>query len=132
MRCPTCSGKVTLWYRGEEVLRVTARKGPYNEVAAEDFICNTCRFDKKATADWVIEGPRAVDHGSVISANHYVKGTKQAAFPVEVAAQYYKKIDDLPLQPGQTGAAQPSNPSLGPVRALPLVLPVGLPPKVKK
>lgn len=67
--CPTCSGKVTLWYKGEEVLRVTARKDTYGE--AEEFICNTCRFDKKSTADWVIEGPRTVKRTSVISANHY-------------------------------------------------------------
>ncbi|GGC30594.1 NADH dehydrogenase subunit G [Parapedobacter defluvii] len=67
--CPTCSGKVTLWYKGEEVLRVTARKDEYGEV--EEFICNTCRFDKKATSDWVIEGPRNVKPTSVISLNHY-------------------------------------------------------------
>src|SRR3546814_431236 len=67
--CPTCSGKVTLWYKGEEVLRVTARKDTYGE--AEEFICNTCRFDRKATADWVIEGPRTVKRTSVISSNHY-------------------------------------------------------------
>lgn len=67
--CPTCKGKVTLWYKGEEVLRVTGRKDEYGEV--EDFICNTCRFDTKATSDWVIEGPRKVNHHSVISANHY-------------------------------------------------------------
>ncbi|SEM01887.1 NADH dehydrogenase subunit G [bacterium A37T11] len=67
--CPTCSGKVTLWYKGEEVLRVTARKDVYGEV--EEFICNTCRFDKKATVDWVIDGPRHIENTSVISANHY-------------------------------------------------------------
>ncbi len=67
--CPCCSGKVTLWTRGEEVLRVTARKDQYNEV--EEFICNTCRFDKKEVKDWTIEGPRHIDRGSVISANHY-------------------------------------------------------------
>ncbi len=67
--CPTCSGKVTLWYKGEEVIRVTARKDEYNEV--EEFICNTCRFDKKKTSDWVIEGPRAIANTSVISSNHY-------------------------------------------------------------
>jgi NADH-quinone oxidoreductase subunit G len=67
--CPTCSGKVTLWYKGEEVLRVTARKDVYGEV--EEFICNTCRFDKKSTNDWVIEGPRQVSRQSVINANHY-------------------------------------------------------------
>ncbi|MEY5069490.1 MAG: hypothetical protein RLZ47_1352 [Bacteroidota bacterium] len=67
--CPTCSGKVTLWYKGEEVIRITARKDEYNEV--EEFICNTCRFDKKKTSDWVIEGPRAIANTSVISSNHY-------------------------------------------------------------
>nr|MBC7613356.1 (2Fe-2S)-binding protein [Pseudopedobacter sp.] len=67
--CLTCSGKVTLWYKGEEVLRVTARKDEFGE--AEEFICNTCRFDKKATNDWVIEGPRKVSRQSVINSNHY-------------------------------------------------------------
>jgi NADH-quinone oxidoreductase subunit G len=64
-----CGGKVTLWYKGEDVLRVTARKDQYGEV--EEFICNTCRFDKKKTSDWVIEGPRKVSNQSVISSNHY-------------------------------------------------------------
>jgi NADH-quinone oxidoreductase subunit G len=67
--CPTCAGKVRLWYKGEEVLRVTGRKDQYGEV--EDWICNTCRFDKKETKDWVIEGPSNIDRHSVISANHY-------------------------------------------------------------
>ena len=67
--CPTCSGKVTLWTRGEEVLRVTARKDQYNE--SLEFICNTCRFDKKETKDWTIEGPTHINRNSVISANHY-------------------------------------------------------------
>lgn len=67
--CPTCAGKVTLWYRGEEVLRVTARKDEYNEVEA--FICDTCRFEKKKTADWVLEEPTPISKRSVIDANHY-------------------------------------------------------------
>lgn len=67
--CPNCSGKVTMWYQGEEVLRVTGRKDVYGEV--KEFICNTCRFDKKATSDWVIEGPKKVERTSVISLNHY-------------------------------------------------------------
>lgn len=67
--CDKCCGKVTLWYKGEDVLRVTGRKDVYGEV--EEFICNTCRFDKKKTADWVIEGPRKVANTSVISSNHY-------------------------------------------------------------
>ncbi len=66
---PKCNGKVTLWYKGEDVLRVTARKDVYGEV--EEFICNECRFDKKKTADWVIEGPRKVPNWSVQSANKY-------------------------------------------------------------
>jgi NADH-quinone oxidoreductase subunit G len=67
--CPTCTGKVILWYKGDEVLRVTARKNQYGEV--EEFICNTCRFDKKHKNDWIIEGPRNISNQSVISSNHY-------------------------------------------------------------
>ncbi|KKO91845.1 MULTISPECIES: 2Fe-2S iron-sulfur cluster-binding protein [Sphingobacterium] len=67
--CPTCSGKVTLWYKGEEVIRVTARKDEFGEV--EEFICNTCRFDQKKTSDWILEEPTEIDPRSVISANHY-------------------------------------------------------------
>jgi NADH-quinone oxidoreductase subunit G len=67
--CPKCKGKVTLWYKGDEVLRVTGRKDQFGEV--EDFICNTCRFDTKNTSDWVIEGPRHISRTSVISSNHY-------------------------------------------------------------
>ncbi len=67
--CDKCCGKVTLWYKGEDVLRVTGRKDVYGEV--EEFICNTCRFDQKKTVDWIIEGPRKVANTSVISSNHY-------------------------------------------------------------
>lgn len=67
--CPTCSGRVTLWYKGAEVLRVTARKDEFGEV--EDFICNTCRFDQKKTSDWILEEPTEIDPQSVIAANHY-------------------------------------------------------------
>lgn len=72
--CPKCSGKVTLWNRGDEVYRVTARKDSWGEV--KDFICNECRFEKKNTSDWVIEGPTLISRHSVISAGHYV-GTVQ-------------------------------------------------------
>jgi NADH-quinone oxidoreductase subunit G len=68
--CPKCSGKVTLWNRGEEVYRVTARKDQWGEV--KDFICNECRFEKKKTSDWIIEGPTLISRHSVISAGHYV------------------------------------------------------------
>ncbi|WP_312187075.1 2Fe-2S iron-sulfur cluster-binding protein [Sphingobacterium sp.] len=67
--CPTCSGKVTLWYKGEDVIRVTARKDEFGEV--DEFICNTCRFDQKKTSDWILEEPTEIDPHSVISANHY-------------------------------------------------------------
>ncbi|HXU26151.1 MAG TPA: 2Fe-2S iron-sulfur cluster-binding protein [Bacteroidia bacterium] len=67
--CPTCSGKVRLWFKGEDVLRVTARKDQWGE--AEEFICNSCRFDHKKKSDWEIEGPSPISHQSVISQNHY-------------------------------------------------------------
>jgi NADH-quinone oxidoreductase subunit G len=72
--CKCCSGKVTLWQRGEEVLRVTARKDQWGEV--EEWICNECRFEKKKTSDWVIEGPTHVNRHSVISQGHYEKLVK--------------------------------------------------------
>src|SRR3954465_15618383 len=67
--CPTCKGKVRLWMRGDDVLRVTARKDQWGEV--EEWICNECRFEKKKVSDWVIEGPTRVDRHSVIGAGHY-------------------------------------------------------------
>ena len=67
--CPKCSGKVVLWNRGSDVLRVTARKNEYGEVVA--WICNECRFEKKDMSDWTVEGPRHIARASVISANHY-------------------------------------------------------------
>jgi len=68
-KCNTCSGKVRLWFKGEEVLRVTARKDQWDEV--EEFICNSCRYDHKKKSDWVIEGPSKISRNSVISQNHY-------------------------------------------------------------
>jgi NADH-quinone oxidoreductase subunit G len=67
--CPTCTGKVTLWYQGNDVLRVTGRKNKWGELEA--FICNSCRYEHKETSQWVIEGPAHVDRHSVISQNHY-------------------------------------------------------------
>ena len=63
-RLPDCRGKVRLWMRGDDVLRVTARKDQWGEV--EEWICNECRFEKKKVSDWVIEGPTQVDSHSVI------------------------------------------------------------------
>lgn len=92
--CDKCSGKVVLWYRGEDVLRVTARRNAYNEVEKDSFICNTCRFDKKSTSDWKIEGARSIDRGSVISQNQYDKDLQKPDFQLKVAARDYKAIDD--------------------------------------
>jgi len=74
--CDKCCGKVRLWFKGEEVLRVTARKDQWGEVqdVAEGkpgWICNDCRFHKKHINDWSIDGPTHVDSHSVISQNHY-------------------------------------------------------------
>lgn len=67
--CTKCSGKTRVWLKGEEVVRVTARKDQWDEV--EDFICNDCRYDHKKKSDWVIEGPSEISRASVISQNHY-------------------------------------------------------------
>ncbi|MGM9512227.1 2Fe-2S iron-sulfur cluster-binding protein [Larkinella sp. GY13] len=90
--CPTCSGKTTVWYRGDEVIRVTARKNEWNEVT--EFICNTCRFEKKKTSDWVIEGPTKISRSSVISANKYRGDLIKPDFQRKLAAATYTHVDD--------------------------------------
>jgi NADH-quinone oxidoreductase subunit G len=72
--CPTCKGKVRLWMRGDDVLRVTARKDQWGEV--EEWICNECRFEKKKVTDWTIEGATRIDNHSVISSGHYTNIVK--------------------------------------------------------
>jgi NADH-quinone oxidoreductase subunit G len=69
--CTKCSGKVVLWMKDDQVLRVSARKDQYGEV--KEFICNECRYDHKTLADWTVEGPRHIDRSSVIAQNHYEK-----------------------------------------------------------
>lgn len=92
--CPSCSGKVRLWMRGEEVFRVTGRKDKWGEV--EEWICNDCRFHKKQTSDWVIEGPTNVNRHSVISQGHYVKAFKaQVALINEVIGKKPKMLFDI-------------------------------------
>ncbi len=71
--CEKCSGKAVVWMYGKEIYRVTARKDKYGEV--HDYICNTCRFDKKSISDWTIEGARDIDRHSVISQGHYDETT---------------------------------------------------------
>lgn len=72
---PKCCGKATLWLRGQEVFRVTVRRDEWAEVQSFDgkpgWICNTCRFEKKETSDWVIEGLKTIKRQSVIGANKY-------------------------------------------------------------
>ncbi len=81
--CTKCSGKVVLWYQGDEVLRVTGRKDQWGEV--EEFICNECRFEKKKTSDWTIEGVRTIDRHSVISQGKYARD-------LEIPAHTKKKL----------------------------------------
>lgn len=73
--CDKCCGKVTLWKRGNDVLRVTTRKDQWGEVQSFDgktgWICNECRFDKKDVNDWVIEGLTTISRHSVIGVNKY-------------------------------------------------------------
>jgi NADH-quinone oxidoreductase subunit G len=73
--CQICSGKVVMWYKGDDVIRITGSKDINGEL--EEFICNTCRFDKKKTSDWVIDGSRKIDDKSVISQNHYLDGNRK-------------------------------------------------------
>jgi NADH-quinone oxidoreductase subunit G len=80
--CSKCSGKVTAWMFGNEIYRITGRKDQYGEL--EEYICNECRFEKKALTDWVIEGPRHIKRQSVISANHYERMKMQSIIkPIE-------------------------------------------------
>jgi len=82
--CGKCCGEVTLWNRGENVLRATARKDEWGEVqdskkdGEPGWICNTCRFDKKNTTDWEIEGPANISRHSVINQGHYDKNRTQS------------------------------------------------------
>jgi NADH-quinone oxidoreductase subunit G len=76
--CPTCSGKAVAWMSGDEIYRITARKDEFQEV--EEFICNTCRFEKKSTKDWVVEGPRKISDQSIISVNKYVNKKEGSIF----------------------------------------------------
>src|SRR3982750_3541938 len=87
--CPKCCGEVRLWMRGDEVFRVTARKDEWGEIkdstkGDKGWICNECRFEKKRTADWVIEGTTKVNRQSVIAQNKYVGLQKPPEFLEEV------------------------------------------------
>lgn len=116
--CDKCCGKVTLWNRGDEVFRITSRKDPYGEVQILDgkpgWICNTCRFEKKKTSDWVIEGPTTIARHSVISTNHYKgevippdplnkvidTGNPKLILDINKQSEVNKKDIDLSVLPG--------------------------------
>jgi NADH-quinone oxidoreductase subunit G len=92
--CTKCSGKVILWNKGDEVLRVSARKDEYGEV--KEYICNECRYDHKTMSDWTVEGPRHIDRHSVIAQNHYEK-TDLQTLKKEVERQIeFQKGKQLP------------------------------------
>ena len=69
--CNKCSGKVMLWIKGEEILRVSARKDEWGEV--KDFICDECRFKNKKMSDWTNIVPTHIKSSSVLAQNHYEK-----------------------------------------------------------
>lgn len=97
-KCDKCSGKAVVWMKGEEIVRVTARKDQWGEV--EEWICDTCRFERKNVSDWNIEGPRHIDRHSVISLNHYEKKTDsynvlENADAKEIGSQDEKEIQKL-------------------------------------
>ncbi len=96
-----CSGKVRLWFKGDDVLRVTARKDRWGEV--EEFICNECRFDKKSKHDWEIEGPSIISHHSVINQNHYTLGKLQLGIKNQI-----KHLNGTKIDLGE-GALNPNN-----------------------
>jgi NADH-quinone oxidoreductase subunit G len=97
--CDKCCGKVVLYMKGDDVLRVSARKDQYGEV--KEFICNECRYDHKKVTDWQIEGPRHIDRNSVISQNHYEK-TDLLKLKQEIDRQIeFEKGKQLP-QPNQS------------------------------
>ena len=93
--CEKCCGKTTLWMFGNEIQRVTARKDVYHEV--EEFICNTCRFDKKEVADWVIEGPRKFEKDSVINQNKYFGKTDTVVINTEKGILQGRDIDRIKI-----------------------------------
>lgn len=107
-KCEKCCGKVRLWYKGDEVLRVTARKDQWGEVQVLDgqpgWICNACRFDHKKTSDWVLEGPSHIDRHSVISANHYELNRIK-----KETERLKKSLDGKKIHLGE-GALNPNNP----------------------
>jgi NADH-quinone oxidoreductase subunit G len=115
--CDKCCGKTTLWMFGNEIQRVTARKDEFHEV--EEFICNTCRFDKKEVSDWTIEGPRKFEKESVINQNNYTQKLDKVIIETEkgildgrdkdrkkismAEIDYNEKVDGTPINSKKNG-----------------------------
>jgi len=91
--CTKCSGKVSLWLKGNEVLRVTARKDQWGE--SIEWICNECRFETKNVKDWTVDGPTHISRHSVISANHY---ESLSQLKLDIGKQQ-KQLKPLPASP---------------------------------
>ncbi|MBX2904044.1 MAG: (2Fe-2S)-binding protein [Chitinophagales bacterium] len=96
--CPTCSGKATVWMFGKEIYRVTVRKDVYHEVENDEngkanWICNTCRFEKKNPSDWHIEGPRKMEKWSVINQNNYTRPMEQVEIDADTRLLAGRKED---------------------------------------
>lgn len=90
--CSKCSGKAVLWMKGDEIIKVTARKNQWAEV--QEWICNECRFEKKDPKQWTIEGPRHIDRHSVISLNHYQKPDDYHRYLNNPVAREYSPNDE--------------------------------------
>jgi len=88
---PGCCGEVTVWMFGNEIQRVTGRKDQYGEV--ENFICNTCRYDKKEVSDWVIEGPKKFEKDSVINQNNYTRKLDKVVINTEAQILFGREED---------------------------------------
>jgi len=76
--CKKCCGKAVLFMSGKEVLRVSVRKDMWGEVEKNadgnaEWLCNECRFERKETSDWIIDGVRNIDRHSVIAQNLYTE-----------------------------------------------------------
>ncbi|HUX84046.1 MAG TPA: 2Fe-2S iron-sulfur cluster-binding protein [Chitinophagaceae bacterium] len=91
---PKCCGKGVLWMRGNEIYRVTARKDEFGEV--EDFICNTCRYDRKDVKYWTIEGPRKISRASVMTQGKYLDPvTPRDPLPSVMHGRQPKLLQDI-------------------------------------
>jgi hypothetical protein len=94
--CPHCTGKVRLWYKGDDVLRVTARKDKYGEVedieGKPGWICNECRFEKKDLSKWKVIGPRVVDRHSVISQGKYETKIDTPTKKIDMSLRFRNRI----------------------------------------